>query len=242
MASSIRPRFAFSPACALAAAACLGLGACNGPAGQTGPGTTNAPTAPGTTGATGSASPAADTAGSAATGSAAASSQGAPTGDSAHPGEPSSAASAHPAASGTGAGSAQASAAPSASESAAVAQGPAAGTDAFSTWLQSSGKYTAGVPGTVTAVLVAKPGYHCNEKYPYKLVLDAAPAGVSYPATTVKGISYGPSRSTLSVPFVPDKAGSYTLSGVFHLSVCTEDTCKLAKQPLSVQVTVGPGK
>ena len=241
MASSIRRRFAFGPAWALAAATCLGLGACNGPAGQSGPGTTSSPTAQATTGAAGSASPSGDTPASPSTASAA-SSQGAPTGDAAHAGEPSSALPSRGTASGAAAGSAQASAAPSASESAVVAQGPAAGTDAFNTWLQSSGKYTAGVPGTVTAVLVAKPGYHCNEKYPYKLVLDPAPAGVSYPATTVKGISYGPSRSTLSVPFVPEKAGSYTLSGVFHLSVCTEDTCKLAKQALSVQIAVSPGK
>jgi hypothetical protein len=238
MASSTRPRFELGPACLLVVAAtCLGLGACNGAAGQSGSATTSSPTEQPTTTAAGSALPSGDTQASASAGGPVGST-GAPTGDTAHTGDASSAASVRA----TATGAAQASAAPSASESAAVAQGPAAGTDAFSAWLQSSGKYVAGVPGTVTAVLVAKPGYHCNEKYPYKLVLGAAPAGVSYPATTVKGISYGPSRSTLSVPFVPEKAGSYTISGVFHLSVCTEDTCKLAKQPLSVQITVQPGQ
>jgi len=225
------------------AALLLGVSACNGPAGHQGidgPSSATAQSAPSSSAEAGpsggvprpepSTAPGAASASSAATGQ-----DGSRGGDASRPAQ---------AETSGPSGSAEASASPTAAStggsSAETAQGPAQGTDAFSTWLQSSGKYQAGVPGTVQAVLVAKPGYHCNDKYPYKFKLDPAPAGLSYPDSTAKGINFGPSRSTLSIPFVPEKPGSYAISGTF--SLCNETTCKIQKQPLSVQITVGPGK
>jgi hypothetical protein len=226
---------------AAALAAWLPLAACDG---KTGSGASSA--APAAPSASSNANTAPTGSGDARTGAGPASvgstgTSSAPTDDPAPPSSGSARGAAASPSAGPGT-SANATAAATSSASAAVAQGQAQGNDAYSAWLQSAGKYTAGVAGTVQAVLVAKPGYKCNEKYPYKFKLDPAPAGVSYPETTVRGITYGTTRSTLSIPFVAAQAGSYTVSGTFALSVCNETTCKVQKQALSVPITVAPAK
>ena len=118
--------------------------------------------------------------------------------------------------------------------------GAAQNNDAYGTWLQSSGRYVAGKPARVQAVVVAKGDFKCNEKYPFKFKLDAPPAGVSYPETTVRGISYGKKRSTLTIAFTAAKAGKTTISGTFYVSVCDPSKCKIGKEKLSVTVDVDP--
>lgn len=110
--------------------------------------------------------------------------------------------------------------------------------DSFSTWLQASGTYERGKQGNVTAVLVAKPPYKCNDKYPYKFNLDAPGAGVTYPESTVRGMQVTPKRSTMTIPFVPSQAGKATISGTLSFSICTEERCVIEKRPLSVTVDV----
>lgn len=109
---------------------------------------------------------------------------------------------------------------------------------AFSTWLQSSGNYEAGKQGAVTAVLVAKDPYKCNAKYPYKFKLDAPSDGVSYPESTVRGAQVAHKRATMSIPFLPSKAGKATISGQLSFSICTDERCVIEKRPLSVTVDV----
>ena len=134
--------------------------------------------------------------------------------------------------------SASASAAASSAAPAETVMGKQQGAGQYSAWLQSAGRYTAGQPGSVTVVLTAKGDFHCNDKYPFKLKLDPPQDGVSYPDSTVRGMVVGPSRSTMSVPFVPSKPGPVTISGNFYFSVCNEASCKIDQAPLSVTVKV----
>ncbi len=119
---------------------------------------------------------------------------------------------------------------------------PKKGADAsavsFTAWLQSSGGYEAGKQGSVTAVLVAKDPYKCNDKYPYKFKLDAPSAGVSYPQDVVRGMQVTPKRSTLTIPFVPSQAGPATVAGTLFFSVCTDERCLIEQTKLSVTVDV----
>jgi hypothetical protein len=117
-------------------------------------------------------------------------------------------------------------------------KGAAVGDGTFSAWLQSAGKYRAGQPGSVTAVLVAKEPYHCNEKYPYKFKLDPAPANLSFPQSTVSGMSVSAARSTMAIPFTANAAGPATISGTLSFSVCTADKCLIEKRPLTVAIHV----
>ncbi|MBW2534600.1 MAG: hypothetical protein JRI55_24115, partial [Deltaproteobacteria bacterium] len=119
-------------------------------------------------------------------------------------------------------------------------QGEPKTTAAYAAWLQSAGSYTVGKAAAVSAVVVAKGDFKCNEKYPFKFKLNAPPAGVNYPQATVRGISYGKQRSVLTIPFTPTQPGKATISGTFYVSVCNASTCKMGKQPLSVTVDVAP--
>ena len=138
---------------------------------------------------------------------------------------------------GAGAASASASAAPE-EEPAGKTFGKKQVESMYAAWLQSAGRYTVGKASSVQAVVVAKGEYKCNDNYPYKFKLNAAPAGVSFPSNISRSVSKGKARSVVSVPFTPTSAGQKTISGTFYFSVCNDSTCKIAKKPLSVTVTV----
>jgi len=117
---------------------------------------------------------------------------------------------------------------------------PKVGEQSFSLWMQSSGRYKAGQQGVVEVVLIPKGEFHCNQEYPYKMKLGAAPAGVTYPSAIVRteGVSVSPSRATMRVPFVPQNAGDARISGKFYFSVCTSEQCVIDNRDLSVTVKV----
>lgn len=110
----------------------------------------------------------------------------------------------------------------------------------FNTWMQSSGRYTAGQQGNVQVVLVAKGEFHCNDKYPYKFKLGAPSGGVSYPTPIVRaeGIRVAPERSIMTVPFVPSASGDARVSGTFSFSVCSATTCQIETRELALTVKV----
>lgn len=155
-----------------------------------------------------------------------------------------SAAPAAPAAAATGRPSTavQAADAPTADAPAAAAgqtvQGTVVNDESFSTWLQAVSPVSAGSPATVEAVLVAKSGYHCNAEYPHKFKLGAAPAGLSYPEATVKGMQVSPERSVLRIPVVAQSPGKATVSGTFQFSVCNDERCLIEKRDLSLALEV----
>lgn len=107
----------------------------------------------------------------------------------------------------------------------------------FSAYMTGAKSYKAGQAGTVTAVVNALGDYHINQEYPYKVALNDV-AGVSFPEKTVKNVSRGEKRATISIPFTAEKAGSATITGTCSLSVCTAENCVIEKVPLSVSVKV----
>jgi len=109
---------------------------------------------------------------------------------------------------------------------------------AFSAYMSAAKSYKAGKPGAVTVVVSAGEGYHVNKEYPYKVKLNAAPAGVSFPSDTIKDVSRSEKTATMTVPFNADAPGSSTISGTCSLSVCTEGNCVIDKVPVSVTVKI----
>lgn len=119
-------------------------------------------------------------------------------------------------------------------------ESPKQSAQAFSVWLQSSGRYSAGQQGTVEAVVVPKNEFHCNPDYPYKFVTSSGSSGVSYPKPTVRGdgLSVSTTRAVMRIPFVPQNAGDTKVGGTFHFSVCSESQCVVEKRDVSVTVKV----
>ncbi|MFO0551258.1 MAG: hypothetical protein U0271_22910 [Polyangiaceae bacterium] len=126
----------------------------------------------------------------------------------------------------------------SAAASAPDVQGAETKQAAFSAYLSGKGTYKVGQQGTVTAVVTALGEYHVNPEYPYKFVLNAAPAGVSFGETTIRTVSRSEKKASISIPFSADAAGTATISGVCSLSVCTAQNCVVEKVPLSVSVKI----
>jgi len=111
---------------------------------------------------------------------------------------------------------------------------------AFSVWLQSSGRYSAGQQGTVEAVVVPRAEFHCNADYPYKFVVSTGSSGVTYPKPTVRGdgLSVSTTRAVMRIPFVPQNAGEAKVGGTFHFSVCNDSQCVVEKRDVFVTVKV----
>jgi hypothetical protein len=117
-------------------------------------------------------------------------------------------------------------------------QGGVVNDEAFSTWLEADSPVAAGSKSHVEAVLVAKAPYHCNAEYPHKFKLNAAPAGLSYPEDTVRGMQVTAERGVLRIPVQAQNAGPATVSGTLSFSVCTEERCLVEKRDLSLNLEV----
>lgn len=110
----------------------------------------------------------------------------------------------------------------------------------FSLEMKSAGPYKVGQQGTVEVVLEPKGEFHCNQEYPYKVKLGAAPAGVSYPQAVVKneGLTIKPEKAVMKVPFTSEKPGEAKLTGNFYFSICTSQQCVIENREVAVMVTV----
>lgn len=115
----------------------------------------------------------------------------------------------------------------------AVASGPS-----YEVWLETTGGYSVGATGSVIANVTAKPPYKCNTQYPYKLALDAPPAGVTYASAVVRGMRVDGKHASMPVQFSAASAGSYTIAGTLSFSTCTEDKCLVDKAHVGVTVEV----
>ncbi len=124
------------------------------------------------------------------------------------------------------------------SAAAKTVQGNVVNEEPFSAWLQVASPAKAGAPVQLEAVLVAKPPYHCNDEYPHKFKLSAAPAGLTYPEETVRGMKVTPERGVLAIPVNAQGAGKPTVGGTLSFSVCTEERCLVEKRELSVTLDV----
>ena len=117
-------------------------------------------------------------------------------------------------------------------------RGASASGPSYEAWLETTGGYTAGGSGSVTAVLNAKAPYKCNTQYPYKFTLDAPPAGITYPSSVVKGMRVDGKHASMSIPLAATAAGSHPIGGTLSFSTCTEDKCLVDKVHLVVAVDV----
>lgn len=108
----------------------------------------------------------------------------------------------------------------------------------YAAWLQTSGTYKVNQPGAVVAVVNAQGEFKCNDKYPYKFKVGAAPEGVSFASDTARGASVSNKSTSLRIPFTPTSAGAKNISGTFYFSVCNAETCHIKKQAMSVTVNV----
>jgi hypothetical protein len=117
-------------------------------------------------------------------------------------------------------------------------QGAAITEEPFSIWLQAVSPIAAGSAATVEAVLVAKPPYHCNADYPHKFKLAAAPTGITYPETTVKGAKVTAEKSVLPIPVRAQSPGKAKVSGTLSFSVCNEERCLVEKRELALELEV----
>lgn len=101
------------------------------------------------------------------------------------------------------------------------------------------GQYKVGETGAVEIVLNSRSGFKCNEQYPYKFVA-AESSGLTFPKQTVKkeGMALAEAESVMTVPVVPDAAGHPVVEGVFHFSVCNEETCLVEKKKLALTLDV----
>ena len=83
--------------------------------------------------------------------------------------------------------------------------------------------------------LTALGDYHINKDYPFKFIGEPSTLSLdgdaSFALTDAK-------HGTLTIPFKPTAAGPQTLTGVFKLSVCSDDTCEIEKPTLSFAVAV----
>lgn len=117
-------------------------------------------------------------------------------------------------------------------------RGAAASGPSYETWLETTGGYTLGAPSSVALVLHAKAPYKCNVQYPYKLVLDPPPDGMTYATGTVRGMHVDGKTATMTVPFTATSAGTRTIGGTLSFSTCTTERCLVDKAHVNVAVNV----
>ena len=81
--------------------------------------------------------------------------------------------------------------------------------------------------------VVALNGYKVNAEYPFKFVGDAAPS-LAFEGTG----TFDKATGTMTVKFRADAAGKINVSGLFKLSVCSADLCKIERPKISFAVPV----
>ena len=86
-------------------------------------------------------------------------------------------------------------------------------------------------------MILAKPPFHANDKYPYKFKLNQAP-GLKFANLVVEkdAVKVEKTRATLSVALTPESAGKHTVSGKLFFSVCNDDQCLVEKRDLALNI------
>jgi hypothetical protein len=119
-----------------------------------------------------------------------------------------------------------------------------AGGNHFSVAVSARTECPVGTDCAGTITLTASGGYHINDEYPYRFVVDAAP-GVEWLAADGKGFGKSSGDFTKTAPVVAQlalrykgkQAGPVRLSGTYKMSVCSEANCQVETVPLAVNVT-----
>jgi hypothetical protein len=85
-------------------------------------------------------------------------------------------------------------------------------------------------------LLTALGDYHVNKDYPFKFIADPVPA-IQLDGTGSFALDDA-KHGTLTVRFRPQAPGTQKLSGIFKLSVCSDDTCEIEAPKLELTVPV----
>src|SRR5262249_8387004 len=89
--------------------------------------------------------------------------------------------------------------------------------------------------------LLAKDGYHINDKYPYKLKPSSEPAQLATfrdAELTRKNATLTKTEARFKAPFTGAQAGEGKVCATFSLSVCTAKECVVEDVQLEVPVSV----
>jgi hypothetical protein len=122
---------------------------------------------------------------------------------------------------------------------AVTAAAPSFHEETFDLVLRAIGPYAAGKAGAAEIGVVAKGGYHCNEKYPYKFKpKDSTGVHFSAPVFERDAVRLEPASATMQIGFTPDSRGDKNLAGVFSFSLCSADRCLVEKRDLSLSIAV----
>ncbi|HKY39388.1 MAG TPA: hypothetical protein VJN18_25795 [Polyangiaceae bacterium] len=106
--------------------------------------------------------------------------------------------------------------------------------------IAAAGPFKVGVEGSAKVTLTTKGVYHINAQYPYRFKAAAPPNGLSYPKPVLQRADgqFEEKRAVFNLAFVASQAGKFNVGGVFHMSVCSSDSCLVEKAPLDVTVSV----
>jgi hypothetical protein len=121
------------------------------------------------------------------------------------------------------------------------------------------GECVAGAPCALALTLVATGGYHINDAYPYRFraSVDGADAGVAFAGSGTEGhavfsrtsndwAKQSDTTGTMTVRFEPQQGEkrAVAIAGVFKLSVCSAENCRLESVDVSALVPLRrpPGK
>ncbi len=108
----------------------------------------------------------------------------------------------------------------------------------FDLTMKSAGAITGGQPSVVEIAVLAKGGYHVNDKYPYKFK-PSVTQGLTYatPTFSTEATKLEEKRATMTVTFTPDGKGERTIAGLFAFSLCSADQCLIEKRDLALHVS-----
>ena len=101
----------------------------------------------------------------------------------------------------------------------------------------------AGAEASAGVKITPGTGFHMSTDYPIKLTLEA-PAGVKLAKAEYnsgkgeKGDAdtFGEKGLGFVVKATPQKAGEYTINGVFKFGVCDDQSCHPKRQPIAITV------
>jgi hypothetical protein len=119
-----------------------------------------------------------------------------------------------------------------------AAAGPELHESTFDLVMAPAGVVVAGQPSAAEIRVLAKNGYHVNDKYPYKFKPAVSP-GVVYasPAFGADAAKLEEKRATMTVRFTPEGKGDKTIAGLFAFSLCSADQCLIEKRDVLLHVT-----
>jgi hypothetical protein len=111
--------------------------------------------------------------------------------------------------------------------------------ETFDLAMRQVGALTAGTAGSVEIQLLAKGGYHCNDKYPYKFRVDES-EGIKFsaPVFTKEALTLEEMRATMKLDLTPETKGEKSIRGVFAFSLCSAERCLVEKRELETKIAV----